>query len=42
MTVNGEKIELEPEAVEIKKEVTSRGREVDVLEVSSAIVVIVR
>jgi valyl-tRNA synthetase len=42
VTVNGEKIELEPEAVEIKKEVTSRGREVDVLEVSSAIVVIIR
>ena len=42
MTINGEKIELEPEAVEIKTEVISRGREVDVLKVSNAIVVIVR
>ncbi len=42
VTVNGRQIELEPETVEIRKEVISGGREVDVLEVSSAIVVIVR
>jgi valyl-tRNA synthetase len=42
VTVNGQQIELESEAVEIRKEVISGGREVDVLKVSSAIVVIVR
>jgi valyl-tRNA synthetase len=42
VTVNGEKIELEPEAVEIRKEVISGGREVDVLDVKGAVVVIVR
>ena len=42
VTVNGQQIELESEAVEIRKEVISGGREVDVLEVNSAIVVIVR
>jgi valyl-tRNA synthetase len=42
VTVNGESIELEPEAIEIKKEVISGGREVDVLEVKNAVVVIVR
>jgi valyl-tRNA synthetase len=40
--VNGEKVELEPEAVEIRKEVISGGREVDVLDVKGAVVVIVR
>jgi valyl-tRNA synthetase len=42
VTINGKVIDLEPHAVEIRKEVISGGREVDVLEVSSAIVVIVR
>ncbi|KKG05363.1 valyl-tRNA synthetase [Methanosarcina mazei] len=42
VTVNGEKIELEPEAVEIRKEVISGGREVDVLDIKGAVVVIVR
>jgi len=42
VTVNGQQIELESEAVEIKKEVISGGREVDVLEVSGTVVVIVR
>ena len=42
VTVNGKQIELEPEAVEIRKEVISGGREVDVLEISRAVVVIVR
>ncbi|HWR25435.1 MAG TPA: class I tRNA ligase family protein, partial [Methanosarcina sp.] len=42
VNVNGKQIELEPEAVEIRKEVISLGREVDVLEVRRAIVVIVR
>jgi valyl-tRNA synthetase len=42
VTVKGEKIELEPEAVEILKEVISDGREVDVLDVKGAVVVIVR
>ena len=42
VTVNGEQIELESEAVEIRKEVISGGREVDVLEVRGAVVVIVR
>ncbi|WP_292388466.1 valine--tRNA ligase [Methanosarcina sp. UBA5] len=40
--VNGKPIELEPEAVEIRKEVISGGREVDVLKVRDAVVVIVR
>jgi len=40
--VNDESIELEPEAVEIRKEVISGGREVDVLEVRGAVIVIVR
>ena len=42
VNVDGKQIELEPEAVEIKKEVISGGREVDVLEVRGAVVVIVR
>jgi valyl-tRNA synthetase len=42
VTVNGRHIDLEPEAVEIRKEVISGGREVDVLEVNCAVVVIVR
>ena len=42
VTVNDEPVELEPEAVEIRKEVISGGREVDVLEVRGAVVVIVR
>ncbi|HII79683.1 MAG TPA: valine--tRNA ligase, partial [Methanosarcina sp.] len=42
IAVNGEKIELGPEAVEIRKEVISGGREVDVLDVKGAVVVIVR
>lgn len=42
VNVNGKPIELEPEAVEIRKEVISGGREVDVLEVRGAVVVIVR
>jgi valyl-tRNA synthetase len=42
INVNGKQIELEPEAVEIKKEVISAGREVDVLEVRGAVIVIVR
>ncbi|MDQ1251831.1 MAG: valyl-tRNA synthetase [Euryarchaeota archaeon] len=42
VTINDKVIDLEPHAVEIRKEVISGGREVDVLEVSSAIVVIVR
>lgn len=42
VSVNGKLIELEPEAMEIRKEVISAGREVDVLEVNSAVVVIVR
>ncbi len=40
--VNGETIELEPETVEIRKEVISGGREVDVLDVTGVVVVIVR
>jgi valyl-tRNA synthetase len=42
ISVNGEPTELESEAVEIRKEVISGGREVDVLEVKGAVVVIVR
>ena len=42
VSVDGKPIELEPEAVEIRKEVISGGREVDVLEVRGAVVVIVR
>ncbi|WP_292377428.1 valine--tRNA ligase [Methanosarcina sp. UBA289] len=42
VNVDGKPIELESEAVEIKKEVISAGREVDVLEVRGAVVVIVR
>ena len=42
VNVNGKPIELESEAVEIRKEVISAGREVDVLEVRGAVVVIVR
>jgi valyl-tRNA synthetase len=42
VTVNGEKIELGPEVVEIRKEVISGGREVDVLDIKGAVVVIVR
>ena len=42
VTVNGEAIELEPGAVEVRKEVISGGREVDVLDVKGAIIVIVR
>ncbi len=42
VSVDGKPIELEPEAVEIMKEVISGGREVDVLEVRGAVVVIVR
>jgi valyl-tRNA synthetase len=42
VNVDGKQIELEPEAVEIKKEVISAGREVHVLEASGAIIVIVR
>jgi valyl-tRNA synthetase len=42
VNVNGELIELKPEAVEIRKEVISGGREVDVLEVRGAIVIIVK
>ncbi|MCO5383802.1 MAG: valine--tRNA ligase [Methanosarcina barkeri] len=40
--VNGEQVDIEPEAVEIRKEVISGGREVDVIEVRGAVVVIVR
>jgi valyl-tRNA synthetase len=40
--VDGEKISLEPESVEIIKEVTSAGRTVDVLEVSDVMAVILR
>ncbi len=42
VNVDGKPIELESEAVEIRKEVISAGREVDVLEVRGAVVVIVR
>ncbi|HPS90402.1 MAG TPA: class I tRNA ligase family protein, partial [Methanosarcina vacuolata] len=42
VNVDDKPIELEPEAVEIKKEVISGGREVDVIEVRGAVVVIVR
>lgn len=42
VTVKGEPIELEPETVEIRKEVISGGREVDVVKVKDAVVVIVR
>jgi valyl-tRNA synthetase len=42
VNVNDKQIELEPEAIEIRKEVISGGREVDVLEVRGAVVVIVR
>jgi valyl-tRNA synthetase len=42
VTINSESIELEPEAIGIRKEVISGGREVDVLEVRGAVVVIVR
>jgi valyl-tRNA synthetase len=40
--VDGEKISLEPESVEIIKEVTSAGRTVDVIEVSDVMAVILR
>jgi len=42
ITVNGQPIEIESEAVVVTKEVISEGREVDILEVNDAIVVIVR
>jgi valyl-tRNA synthetase len=42
VTVKGETIELEPKTVEIRKEVISGGREVDVVKVKDAVVVIVR
>jgi valyl-tRNA synthetase len=42
VSVNGEVIELEPDFVEIEKEVVSAGRSVDVLDVSGMPVVIVR
>jgi valyl-tRNA synthetase len=42
IVVNGQQIEIESEAVVITKEVISHGREVDILEVNDAIVVIVK
>jgi valyl-tRNA synthetase len=42
VSVNGEVIELEPDFVEVEKEVVSAGRSVDVLDVSGMPVVIVR
>lgn len=42
VSVNGEVIELEPEFVDVEKEVVSAGRSVDVLDVSGMPVVIVR
>ena len=42
ITVDGEDITLDPEAVKIEKEVVSAGRAVDVLEVGNTVVVIVR
>ncbi|MCQ6962857.1 valine--tRNA ligase [Methanolobus chelungpuianus] len=42
LSVNGEIIELEPEFVDVEKEVVSAGRSVDVLDVSGMPVVIVR
>ncbi len=42
VSINGEVIELEPDFVEIEKEVVSAGRSVDVLDVSGMPVVIVR
>ena len=42
IAVNEQSIEIESEAVVITKEVISKGREVDILEVNEAIVVIVR
>jgi len=42
VSVNGEVIELEPDFVEVEKEVVSAGRSVDVLDVSGVPVVIVR
>ncbi|MDD4331487.1 MAG: valine--tRNA ligase [Methanosarcinaceae archaeon] len=42
ISVAGKSLELDPEAVEIKKEVISEGREVDVLDIRGAVVVIVR
>ncbi len=42
VTVDGEDITLDPEAVKIEKEVVSAGRAVDVLEVGDTVVVIVK
>ena len=42
ITVNGQSIEIESEAVVVTKKVISEGREVDILEVNDAIVVIIR
>jgi valyl-tRNA synthetase len=42
IVVKGQQIKIESEAVVITKEVISEGREVDILEVNDAIVVIVR
>jgi valyl-tRNA synthetase len=42
VTVEGELIELEPDCVEIEKEVVSAGRSVDVLDISGVLVVIVK
>ncbi len=42
LSVNGLTVELDPECVEIEKEVVSQGRSVDVLEVNGTPVVIVR
>ncbi|MDD3041735.1 MAG: valine--tRNA ligase [Methanosarcinaceae archaeon] len=42
VSVSGELVEIEADAVEIRKEVISGGREVDVLDINGAIVVIVR
>jgi len=42
LTVDGEKLKLDPGSVQIEKEVISAGRTVDVLDVSGTVVVIVR